>query len=46
MCFKYYVIAHNGGVKRESGSASKPIMRSYKGLRHPTSLNVPLCIAT
>ena len=46
MCFKYYVIAHNGGVKRKSGSASKPILRFYKGLRHLTSLNVTLYIDT
>ena len=34
MCFKYYFIAHNGGVKRENGSASKPILSSHKALRH------------
>ena len=44
--FKYYVIVHNGGVKRKSGSASQPILRFYKGLRHLTSLNVTLYIDT
>ena len=34
MCLKRYFIAHNGGVKRENGSASKTILRFYIALRH------------